>query len=197
MLQLWWRELWAPLLSASLPTLHCSNHFSCLSSHSPTLAFNFSVLHTFLHPPCLLRANVIHVLCSCRDLLRQQKQGIFTDQSDGLSSAPTARSQFLVNHCSDTGAHKGNLASARRQTYTCSYFLYSAWYANTYFNLLYAHKAGKTQCSFMTLVQFIVSSNVNKLFFISRSINQNEFELMTCKPMFQCCDDQSPKSSNE
>lgn len=53
----------------------------------PTASLShFSSLHAPRSPslPRLCPANVIHVLCSGGDLLRLQKEGIFTDQSDGV-----------------------------------------------------------------------------------------------------------------
>lgn len=77
------------------------------------------------HPPhrslsFLYAANVIHGSCSSRDLLRQRKQGIFTDQSDGVElctllhthrySSITARTRG-----SDTDVCTGRLFSHESQ----------------------------------------------------------------------------------
>ena len=59
----------------------------------------------FLHATHSLPANMIHVLCSSRDLLRQQYWGIFTDQSDGVE---------LCSYCKFTIPHQLLL----RQKYT-------------------------------------------------------------------------------
>lgn len=108
-------------------TLHF-NHFSSPHSFSrPHLSFGCTRQlspHPSLHP-CLYAANVIHVLCSSRDLLRQQKRGIFTDQSDGVE---------LCSYCTLTVARQSLLQQLQRHTgsetavHTCGHLSHECTY---------------------------------------------------------------------
>lgn len=63
----------------------------------PQLSFSCALFTPL--PPCLEPANLIHVLHSSRDLLRQQKWEMFTEQWDGAKLCSYCTVTVLVNHC--------------------------------------------------------------------------------------------------
>lgn len=81
---------------------------------SPLIRPHLSALSKPPNPPRSLSflhaANVIHGLCCSRDLLRQRKQGIFTDQSDGVE---------LCYYCTLTVTRQ-SLQGRKAATLTCA-----------------------------------------------------------------------------
>lgn len=108
-------------LSASPPLLQPVLQSPQFLPASPRIRLYLLAFSNPSLPPCLYPANVIHVLCSSRDLLRQQKEGIFTDQSDGveLCSYCTLSSSSIT---ATTAATHGRFSHSERNKQTCTHF---------------------------------------------------------------------------